>query len=50
MSSRRLGKVPDNTGVKLLGGKDKWIFAQYGQLRGWLAPEDQCPSGLTTCP
>lgn len=47
--SRKLGKVPANTEVQLLGGKGKWIFAQYGKLRGWLAPKDQCPTTLTTC-
>jgi hypothetical protein len=36
--SRKVGKVPESTEVKLLGGNGKWIFAQYGKLRGWLAP------------
>lgn len=48
--SRKVGKVPESTEVKLLGGNGKWIFAEYGKLRGWLAPSDQCPSTLTTCP
>ncbi len=48
--SRKLGKIPATTQVKLLGGNGQWAFVEYKNLKGWLAPEEQCGNPVTTCP
>ncbi len=48
--SQILGKIPDNTAVKLLSCQGMWTKVEHQQLKGWLKREDQCPNDLTTCP
>ncbi|MEB3180589.1 MAG: SH3 domain-containing protein [Nostocaceae cyanobacterium] len=48
-NSKKLTRIPADMAVKLLGGDGAWVFVKYQNLRGWLAPDDQCPNPLTTC-
>jgi len=48
-NSKKLTRIPADMGVKLLSGDGAWVFVEYQNLRGWLAPDDQCPNPLTTC-
>jgi SH3-like domain-containing protein len=48
--SRAIGRIPDQVGVKLLSCDRQWAYVSYEKLQGWLAPIDQCPNALTTCP
>ena len=45
-----IGQIPDSTGVKLLSCQQSWAFVEYQNVKGWIAPDDQCPNPLTTCP
>jgi uncharacterized protein YgiM (DUF1202 family) len=47
--SRKVGQIPANTSVKLLGCKGDWAQIEYQGVKGWLAREDQCGAALTTC-
>ncbi len=48
-NSKVIGRIPSSTGVKLLGCNGVWAFVEYEGLKGWVAPDDQCSSALTTC-
>ena len=48
--SRVIGRIPDQVSVKLLSCDRQWAYVSYQRLQGWLAPIDQCPNALTTCP
>lgn len=48
--STTIGRIPPATGVKLLGCDRDWALVEYQQLKGWIAPDAQCPNSLTTCP
>ncbi len=45
-----IGRIPPETGVKLLGCDQEWAMVEYEGLKGWIEPEAQCPNPLTTCP
>ncbi|MBE9126999.1 MULTISPECIES: SH3 domain-containing protein [unclassified Coleofasciculus] len=47
--SRVMGRIPPATEVKLLGCDQSWALVNYEGLKGWIAPEEQCPNPLTTC-
>jgi len=47
--SRKIGKVPADATVKLLGCQGDWAQVEYQGIKGWLAREDQCGAALTTC-
>ncbi|MBU7582267.1 MAG: SH3 domain-containing protein [Nostoc sp. TH1S01] len=47
--SRKIGKVPAEVSVKLLGCQGDWAQVEYQSIKGWLAKEDQCGAALTTC-
>ncbi|HEY9694859.1 MAG TPA: SH3 domain-containing protein [Oculatellaceae cyanobacterium] len=49
-NSQKLGTIPTNTSIKMLGCNGEWAQVEYQGLRGWLAREDQCGAALTTCP
>jgi SH3-like domain-containing protein len=49
INSKKLTRIPADMAVKLLGGDGAWVLVEYKNMRGWLAPEDQCPNPLTTC-
>jgi len=48
-TSRKLGKVPASTSVKLLGCQGQWAQVEYKGIKGWLARLDQCGAALTSC-
>lgn len=48
--SSAIGRIPDQRNVKLLSCDQAWAFVEYEGLKGWIAPDDQCPNPLTTCP
>lgn len=45
-----MGRIPPETGVKLLGCDQEWAMVEYEGLKGWIEPKAQCPNPLTTCP
>lgn len=45
-----IGRIPPETGVKLLGCDQEWAMVEYQGLKGWIEPQSQCPNPLTTCP
>ncbi|MCC5638809.1 SH3 domain-containing protein [Nostoc sp. CHAB 5844] len=47
--SRKIGKVPADATVQLLGCQGNWAQVEYQSIKGWLAKEDQCGAALTTC-
>ncbi|MDM9382389.1 SH3 domain-containing protein [Chlorogloeopsis sp. ULAP01] len=47
--SKKLGRVPANVNVKLLGCRGQWAHVEYRGIKGWLAREDQCGAALTSC-
>ncbi len=48
--STAIGRIPPEKEVKLLGCDRAWVWVDYQELKGWIAPESQCPNPLTTCP
>lgn len=48
--SRVVGRIRDQQSVKLLSCDRQWAYVSYEKIQGWLAPTDQCPNALTTCP
>ncbi|MEH2235397.1 SH3 domain-containing protein [Nostoc sp.] len=47
--SRKVGRIPANTPVKLLGCQGDWAQVEYQGVKGWLTREDQCSAALTSC-
>ncbi|MEH2361571.1 SH3 domain-containing protein [Nostoc sp.] len=47
--SQKLGRIPANTGVKLLSCQGDWAQVEYQGVKGWLTKEDQCGAALTSC-
>lgn len=47
--SQKVGRIPANTAVKLLGCQGDWAQVEYQGVKGWLTREDQCGAALTTC-
>lgn len=48
--SQVVGTIPSQRGTKLLSCDRDWALVEYDGLKGWIAPEAQCPNPLTTCP
>jgi uncharacterized protein YraI len=48
--SAAIGRIPSETGVKLLGCDRSWALVEHQELKGWIAPDAQCANPLTTCP
>lgn len=48
--SRVVGKAPFEAEVILQSCRGTWVHVQYKQVKGWLDPESQCGSPVTTCP
>lgn len=48
--SKALATVPTESEVTIVGCKGDWVKVKYGSRQGWLAPENQCGSPVTTCP
>ena len=44
-----VGRIPEQTTVKLLSCDRTWALVEYKGLKGWIAPDAQCPSPFTTC-
>jgi uncharacterized protein YgiM (DUF1202 family) len=47
--SAAIGRIPEQTTVKLLSCDRTWALVEYKGLKGWIAPDAQCPSPFTTC-
>jgi len=47
--SRKFGRVPKTTQVKLLGCQGQWAQVEYRGVKGWLKRTDQCGVAVTTC-
>ncbi|MHC5939088.1 SH3 domain-containing protein [Nostoc sp.] len=47
--SQKVGRIPANTAVKLLGCQRDWAQVEYQGVKGWLTKEDQCGAALTSC-
>lgn len=47
--SQKVGRIPANTAVKLLGCQGDWAQVEYQGVKGWLTREDQCGAALTSC-
>jgi len=48
--SQVTGSIPSQRGTKLLSCDRDWALVEYDGLKGWIAPDAQCPNPLTTCP
>ncbi|MEH2098955.1 MAG: SH3 domain-containing protein [Nostoc sp.] len=46
---QKVGRIPANTAIKLLGFQGDWAQVEYQGVKGWLAREDQCGVALTSC-
>ena len=42
-------RLPSETQVNLVGCKGDWARVRHQKSEGWLAPDSQCHSTLTTC-
>jgi SH3-like domain-containing protein len=42
-------RLPNETEVNLIGCKGRWAQVRHKNLEGWLDPDSQCYSTLTTC-
>jgi SH3-like domain-containing protein len=42
-------RLPNETEVNLIGCRGRWAQVRYKNIEGWLAPDSQCYSTLTTC-
>jgi SH3-like domain-containing protein len=42
-------RLPSEAEVNLVGCKGKWARVRHQKSEGWLAPDSQCHSTLTTC-
>jgi uncharacterized protein YgiM (DUF1202 family) len=47
--SRKAGRIPANTPVKLLSCQGDWAQVEYQGVKGWLTRQDQCGAALTSC-
>jgi SH3-like domain-containing protein len=43
------GKLPSEAEVRVAGCEGNWMRVKYKSVSGWLHPEDQCSSPVTTC-
>ncbi len=48
-AKRAAGKLPSEGEVRIAGCEGDWMRVKYKNLVGWLHPEDQCSSPVTTC-
>ena len=48
-SSNAVIKVPRETEIGIRGCDGGWVFGEYKNKLGWLAPQDQCGTPATTC-
>ncbi|HAA30124.1 MAG TPA: hypothetical protein DCE56_23615 [Cyanobacteria bacterium UBA8553] len=48
--SSAVGRIPPGRSAKLLSCTQSWALVEYEGLKGWIAPDAQCPNPLTTCP
>jgi SH3-like domain-containing protein len=47
--SKVLANLPEDEEVTLVACKGDWAKVRYGQYQGWLKPEAQCGSPVTSC-
>lgn len=50
LRSRLIARMPMDDEGAFLTCKGKWVRVRVGKRTGWLAPDNQCPSPVTTCP
>ncbi len=48
--SSEIGRIPSARSAKLLSCDQSWALVEYEGLKGWIAPDAQCPNPLSTCP
>lgn len=49
-NSRKVGKIPSNTVTLTLNTcSGEWVKIEHKSIKGWLAPENQCPTLITNC-
>lgn len=44
-----VARLPNETEVNLIGCRGRWAQVRHQKIEGWLAPDSQCYSTLTTC-
>jgi SH3-like domain-containing protein len=44
-----LTRLPNETEVKLVGCRGRWAQVRHKNVEGWLDPDSQCYSTITTC-
>ncbi len=47
--SAAIGRISEQSSVKLLSCDRTWALVEYKGLKGWIPPDAQCPSPFTTC-
>ncbi|MEH2274774.1 MAG: SH3 domain-containing protein [Nostoc sp.] len=47
--SQKVGRIPANIVVKLLGCQGDKAQVEYQGVKGWLTKQDQCGAALTSC-
>lgn len=50
LNSKVLGLLKAYETVPLLSCQGQWVKVKSTKGAGWLAPENQCPNSVTTCP
>jgi SH3-like domain-containing protein len=48
--STEIGRIPSARSTKLISCNQSWALVEYQGLKGWIAPDSQCPNPLSTCP
>lgn len=48
--SSEIGRIPSARSTKLISCNQSWALVEYEGLKGWIAPDAQCPNPLSTCP
>jgi len=48
-ASAASGRVPREEDIRILSCSGQWIYGGFRNRRGWVAPNDHCPTPETTC-
>lgn len=50
LKAKSNGTIPTEAEVVITGCLGDWAKVKYGAKQGWLAPDNQCGTPVTTCP
>jgi uncharacterized protein YgiM (DUF1202 family) len=50
LKGKTLATIPGEEELTILGCMGEWVKVKYKSKQGWLAPDSQCGTPVTTCP